>query len=182
MGANTGDYAAGVTEADVGVTDTGVTTACVGGCFDYEVTGLADGASINVVLPLATAIPADTVVRKFANGEWRDYSLLGGDAVASAPGGPGTCPAPGDAAYTSGLNEGDYCVQLTITDGGRNDADGTANGTIIDPVGLGAADVIDDEVVSNIGDPDTGGGGAMGWISLAGLLAWMGFSRRKLNR
>jgi hypothetical protein len=155
------------------------------------VTGLTDGATVDVVLPLSAAITADAVVRKFANGEWRNYSFLGGDAVASAPGGPGTCPAPGDGAYQSGLNEGDFCLQLTITDGGRNDADGTANGRILDPVGLAGAPAETASEAVAIGDPSTGGGCTLSttatanqrldlWL-LAGLLGWLGLRRKQAS-
>ena len=190
VGAGAGSYAAGVTAASIGVADTGVATACVGGCFDYQVTGLTKGASINVVLPLSAAIPANAVARKFANGEWRNFSLLGGDALASAPGGPGTCPAPGNTAYRSGLNVGDFCVQVTITDGGRNDADSTANGTISDPIGLGSSAATTGGGVISVGNPSTGGSGGCTvstttdanqrldlWL-LGALLTWLGLRRK----
>ena len=35
--------------------------------------------------------------------------------------------------------EGLYYIQLTLSDGGPNDADGIANGTIVDPSGVGIA-------------------------------------------
>ncbi len=190
VGASTGNYAAGITAASIGVTDTTVVTPCVGGCFDYQVTGLTTGASINVVLPLSAAIPANAVARKFANGEWRNFSLLGGDALASAPGSAGTCPAPGDTAYHTGLNAGDFCVQLTITDGGRNDSDGTANGTIQDPIGLGSTVAITSSGVSTVGTPPTGGGCTIAsttvdatqrldlWLLLGSWLAWFGLRRK----
>lgn len=195
VGASTGSYAAGVDAGDIGVADSEVENSCVGGCFDYKVTGLTNGATINVVLPLSESIPADAAMRKFANGEWRNFSLLGGDAIASAPGGPGTCPVPGDSAYVTGLNEGDFCIQVTITDGGRNDTDGTANGTIIDPVGVGggAGGAATGTPVS-VADPSLGGGGCTldsaaspgergDWGLLAGLLGLLGFgAMRKGHR
>ncbi|YCO04958.1 choice-of-anchor U domain-containing protein [Vibrio sp. VNB-15] len=40
------------------------------------------------------------------------------------------------ASWIDGLNEGHWCVQVTIKDGGPNDDDNIANGTIIDPSGV----------------------------------------------
>ena len=40
------------------------------------------------------------------------------------------CPAAGSTLYRPGLNAGDNCVQLWLQDGGPNDADGIANGTV----------------------------------------------------
>ena len=51
----------------------------------------------------------------------------------------GTCPSTGDDSYLKGLAEGDFCVQLTIEDGGPNDTDGQVNGTVKDPGGVGSA-------------------------------------------
>jgi hypothetical protein len=46
------------------------------------------------------------------------------------------CPSPDDTVYQAGLTEGHYCLMMLIQDGGANDADGKANGTIVDPGGL----------------------------------------------
>ena len=52
----------------------------------------------------------------------------------------GNCPAPLSIAYlneetllANGLLEGKDCIQLTIEDGGANDADEMANGRVVDP-------------------------------------------------
>ncbi len=58
------------------------------------------------------------------------------NGLASAPGEKGICPPPGDEAFTEGLTEGHWCVQLTIEDGGPNDADGNINQSIDDTGGL----------------------------------------------
>jgi hypothetical protein len=54
----------------------------------------------------------------------------------SAPGRSGYCPPPASDQWSLGLNEGYWCVQLTIEDGGPNDNDGMANTTIVDPGGV----------------------------------------------
>ncbi len=112
----------------------------VSGYFDFVINGLPEsGQSVNVVLPQRAAIPADAVYRKFGDGVWFDFVEDARNQVMSAPGSEGSCPSPHSSAYRSGLNPGDWCVQLTLEDGGPNDADGLANGSINDPGGVGQA-------------------------------------------
>ncbi len=133
--ANYGGDAGG--EAPSDTTDTAVENACSSGCYDFEVTGVEPGSSVDIVIPLAVALGSDPVYRKFtaANG-WSDFDTSGDDAIASSGLVNGVCPAP-DAAnrWVDGLFEGDMCIRLTIQDGGVNDEDRTANGTIYDPSG-----------------------------------------------
>lgn len=175
----------GLTATDVG-TDGDMDQQCVGGCFDFEVSGIAGSAT--VVLPLSAAIPAatpyhpenQTAYRKLVGATWRDFSTDDGSVVASAAAistNPLVCPEAGSSSYAAGLTAGHRCLQLTIIDGGDNDADGNANGTVVDPGGIGVAA----SVTSNVADPDigaSGGGGALGWVTLAGLLACLRLSRR----
>lgn len=177
----------GLTEADVG-TDSAMAQQCVGGCFDFEVSGIAGSAT--VVLPLSTSVPATTPYsrniqyRKLINGTWQYFDMTDGSIIASAAAvstSPLICPEAGSSDYSTGLTAGHRCLQLTIIDGGSNDADGLANGTVVDPGGIG----VGVSVTSSIDDPaigTSGGGGAFGWWTLAGLLAWLGVQRRKLIR
>src|SRR5690554_7630834 len=104
------------------------------GIFDFVIGDLPiAGESASVVIPQQAPIPANAVYRKFQNGEWMDFIENGDNALHSAPGNPGYCPPPGDESWTPGLVEGYLCVQLTIQDGGPNDADGLANSAIADP-------------------------------------------------
>jgi hypothetical protein len=52
-------------------------------------------------------------------------------------------------AYKDGLQQGPYCVQLTLQDGGPNDADGRFNGVIKDPGGVGLSLQAADNVTSS---------------------------------
>lgn len=54
------------------------------------------------------------------------------------------------------LRSGDYCVRLTIEDGGPNDADGLRNGVIRDPGGAGSVQAA---AGGDAGTLDGGGGG-----------------------
>ena len=131
-----GDNELGVDEEDVGTADADY--SYLGGLADFEVSGRQAGASYNVVLPLSVAVPANASVRKFidANVGWQDFVLDANNAVSSATSASGSCPQPGNAEYTDGLTVGANCLQLLIEDGGANDADGLADGTVTDPSGI----------------------------------------------
>ncbi|WP_019617055.1 putative Ig domain-containing protein, partial [Psychromonas ossibalaenae] len=110
----------------------------VGGIFDFEIHELpVNGQSVNMVLPLREVIPEDAVYRKYISSTgWTDFVEDSNNALYSAKGADGYCPPPSSSAYTQDLTAGDWCVRLTIEDGGPNDDDGKANGTIIDPSGV----------------------------------------------
>ncbi len=137
----------------------------VGGLFDFEIADLPiAGQSVKVVIPLNEVIPANAVYRKYQDGQWRTFVEDDNNQLHSAPGSLGYCPPPGDAQWTPGLTAGDYCVQLTLEDGGPNDADGVVNANVEDP---GAVSV------AKTGTHN--GGGAMGWFSILVLgAAWQG--------
>ena len=111
------------------------------GIYDFEVTELPiPGQSVNIVIPVGGPIPADAVYRKYTEATgWIDFIVDDNNAVASALGDDGACPDAGDASeegYTQGLTAGHTCLQLTLEDGGPNDADGEINGIIDDPGGI----------------------------------------------
>ncbi|MCH9695201.1 MAG: thrombospondin type 3 repeat-containing protein [Gammaproteobacteria bacterium] len=105
---------------------------------DFEISQLPqNGDSARIVLPLGGTIPASASYRKyFADIGWASFVEDSIDSIASAPGTPDSCPAPGNDQYVAGLTEGDRCVQLTVRDGGPNDSDGVANRVIQDPGGV----------------------------------------------
>tara|TARA_B100002003_G_scaffold122442_1_gene113015 strand:+ start:9441 stop:11825 length:2385 start_codon:yes stop_codon:yes gene_type:complete len=107
------------------------------GLFDFTVAQLPQaGQAMRIVLPLPGAIPAGAVYRKYSTSAgWQDFFEDGVDRIESASEVAGVCPAIGDS-YEEGLITGRYCLQLTIVDGGPNDADGLVNGYISDPGGI----------------------------------------------
>ena len=131
-----GDNEIGVDEEDVGTADADY--SYLGGLADFEVSGGQAGASYNVVIPLSVAVPANASVRKFidTNVGWQDFVLDANNAVSSATSASGSCPQPGNGDYIDGLTVGANCLQLLIEDGGANDADGIADGTVTDPSGI----------------------------------------------
>ena len=117
----------------------------IGGIFDFIAYGLPEqGKSYSLVIPQRLPVPANAVYRKF-NAVYRKFNDVTGwvdfvsnerNSVSSTAGERGFCPPPGDAAWTEGLTEGHWCVQVTVEDGGPNDADGIANSAIVDPGGV----------------------------------------------
>ena len=131
-----GNNEVGIDESDVGTEDEDFIYP--DGLVDFEVSGAQAGASYNIVLPLSTAVLEDAVLRKFidANVGWQAFVENATNAVSSATAASGTCPESGSASYTAGLVLGATCIQLMIEDGGPNDADGAADGTVTDPSGI----------------------------------------------
>lgn len=143
-----------------------------GGYFDFMAIELPEiGQSVNVVIPQRVAIPENAIYRKF-DGVWFTFVEDANNAVMSAPGAQGACPPPQSSEYRAGLNAGDWCVQLTIEDGGPNDADGLANGAVEDPGGVGN---LQSASISSSGS----GGGSVNWGLLLLITSWILYSLRR---
>ena len=122
--------------------------------FDYEVENVevpedpfAAGKSVQIVLPLNTALTIESTFFKYdaANG-WRDFTLDESNMIQWAvwqADVEGSCPDAGSAVYSNDVTAkaGANCLQITIQDGGANDADGVVDGRIVDPLGVGAETV-----------------------------------------
>jgi len=110
----------------------------IGGVFDFIAYGLPQvGQSYQVVFPQRLPIPANAVYRKFKKESgWIDFTIDQFNYLSSSEGESGYCPPPGDHTWVRGLTEGYWCVQVTIQDGGPNDDDSIANGTVVDPSGV----------------------------------------------
>ncbi|WP_421841944.1 tandem-95 repeat protein [Marinobacter algicola] len=150
------------------------TVTNVGGYFDMIVREMPTaGASVNIVFPQRLQVPENPLYRKFIDGEWITFIENGRNLLASAAGEEGICPPPGSDAYEPGLTEGHWCVQLTIEDGGPNDADGSVNSVVEDPGGVGTQ--------ANYSlSSGSGGGGVMSpWWLLLGLAGAIRLRGRK---
>ncbi|MDO6500937.1 Ig-like domain-containing protein, partial [Photobacterium sanguinicancri] len=116
----------------------------IGGVFDFVITNLKQpGDLASLVIPQTTPIPSNAQYTKYdtKSQTWVDFSIGAEHGyLSSAKGEPGYCPPPGNPMtsdiWTHGLTEGHWCVQLTIKDGGDNDADHIVNGTVVDPGGV----------------------------------------------
>jgi len=153
----------------------------IGGYFDFEIANLpVAGTSANIVIPQFEPLPAGARYRKYhpVTG-WNDFVEDANNSLASAPGIPGICPMPTDAAYTPGLTPGDLCVQLTIEDGGPNDTDGIANHIIEDPGQIGIVEPPPPATGNTKTSEDSSGGGVISLATLLGLSVLAGIRRRR---
>jgi hypothetical protein len=149
----------------------------VGGIYDFEVSGLIPGQSANIVFPLQSSIPVNASFRKFnpATG-WSNFVVDTNNRLASAAGMLGTCPEPGSIQYVDGLVAFSNCLQLTIQDGGSNDADGVVNGVIKDPGSISIT--LQTPEVAKVQE----GSGRIDFILLIGLFLLIGSRAWAFNR
>jgi len=79
------------------------------GFFSFNISNLTPGSTVTVTITLPFNMPANAQYWKCINGRWLDVTSILGD------------------------NDGDNVLTLTLRDGGPEDADGHADGTITDP-------------------------------------------------
>ena len=114
--------------------------------YDYPVglaafvsSGAQSGYSYPVVHSLGDeVIPEGAVYRKYLgkNIGWQNFVENAVNEVRSTFAKQGDCPAAYAENFSEGLTAGHNCVFLLIEDGGPNDVDGVANGTLVDPGGI----------------------------------------------
>ena len=121
------------------------------GFFDFEIQQISvPGQTVNVVIPLRDNLPANATYRKLTRFDgFAEFVVDTKNKLSSAIGGNGACPTPGSILYQPGLALGHGCVQLSIEDGGPNDADRSVNGLVKDPGGI---------AISHSGNSDGGTG------------------------
>jgi hypothetical protein len=105
------------------------------GLMNFTITCAEPGLSAEIVMYFYGVSPTDLVLRKF-NSNTNGYSTVTGAVLTEV--------TIGDATATK--------VVYSVVDGGILDMDGVANGTIVDPVGLG---------YRVVGVPNTGLGGGI---------------------
>ena len=138
------------------------------GLLDYRLVGGQPGYVYSLVIPTSFPVGPRDEIKKYIDNAlgWQLFTEDANNSVASVAATSGTCPEPGSDLYVLGLNEGSNCVQLKIEDGGPNDADGQANGMLVDPVGVASkyigtpsdsstATLNDDQITSNGSDSVT---------------------------
>lgn len=182
-------------------TDSATSSACIGGCFDFVITGVA--GSVDVALPLTEALPdgagSRLVYRKYDpnSSTWRTFTPTNGNALKSAVGNgtdgtPAICPPPGTSdgagvtGYRSGITPGDRCIQLTLVDNGDWDSNSVV-GTVADPGGMG---IIAAATPAPVGTNSGGGctlstratsiGAGGDWLLVGAALAGLGVFRRRI--
>jgi predicted outer membrane repeat protein len=81
------------------------------GFFSFNITNITPGSTVTITITLPSNMPANTQYWKCINGQWLNCNSI------------------------LGSNDGDNVLTLALTDGGPFDADGAANGIIVDPGG-----------------------------------------------
>lgn len=153
----------------------------VGGLFDFHVTDLSQqGQAVNVVIPQRVAIPENAIYRKLRDGNWMDFSVDERNFLRSAQGEAGFCPPPESPLWSDGLTAGDWCVQLTIVDGGVNDDDGEANQLVVDPGGVAVRNA--DPGALTDARRITITGGSVGWWAIWALTLCVVLLKTKLRQ
>lgn len=84
------------------------------------------------ILHLNTPLPNFPALRilDVNTGSWAAFDQTGNNQLSSAAATGGRCPALNSANYQPALNAGDVCVRVSLTDGGRHDADQAVNGRV----------------------------------------------------
>lgn len=146
----------------------------VGGVYDFEIHGLSEAQRVaRVVIPLEQSIPVNATYRKYSQA-WYSFIEDATDGIRSASSTDGECPPPGSDDYQPGLVAFTDCVELTMADGGANDADGEANGVIKDPGGVAVPAEVSAAPSSAPDSSPGGGSGALDlwWLMLLLPLFW----------
>jgi Zn-dependent metalloprotease len=147
--------------------------------FDFTLSGLAVGASYELVLPLSQVIPEDAVYRKLTDNVWVDFVEDANNAVHSATV-SGNCPDANSDLWEAGLVPGGNCLKLTIQDGSSNDTDGLENGTVEDPSGIAVVKATPTPTPTPT-TPSSGGGSSGGSNTIYVLiLLWLMVIGRRL--
>lgn len=168
--ATTDDYAllVGIAVDNQGdVIDADIATSLVGirsfiiPLIDFKITGANAGEAVDVIISLPTALPLNSGYYKVQeDGLLVAFDTSNGNAIMSAMrDGQGDCPTPDAVDWQTGLILGNECVKLTIVDGGDNDADGSANGVIVDPAVLVEINSAPTNVTASANTIDIVGGG-----------------------
>ena len=151
--------------------------------FDFTLSGLALGASYELVLPLSQIIPEDAVYRKLTDNGWVDFVEDANNTVHSATV-LGNCPDTNSDLWEAGLLPGGNCLKLTIQDGSSNDTDGLENGTVEDPSGIAVVKATPTPTPTptpNPTTPSSGGGSSGGSNNIHVLiLLWLMVIGRRL--
>ncbi len=167
---------------------------------DVEISQLPTaGQSVTLNIPQTAPLPpgGTLTVEMFKQGSWTAFTTTATDSYATAPrvtpagGKYDYCPRYG---YSAGLTTGHECLQITLRDGGVNDSDGVANGTIRFLGGVFTTLITEpaetpppypsgfntdaDEISGQRNDGGAGGGGPLGW-SLLALLSIVLLKHRK---
>ncbi len=171
--------------------DEGAVVPGIGGYRDFVVRDVVQGSQIQVVIPMTTAIAKNAGYRSYSGVDgWKAFNTNPPDenaptvfdSIASIAGSPGECPAATDAGWSDGLTQGHYCMRLSITDGGLNDADGQSNGVVVSTATTVTYAGINSDLVEGGCSMSTTPKGLKNhadWLLVMLSLIWLGFVVRR---
>ncbi len=172
----------GLEELGVNINDEGFIH--FGVLYDFVIDGLsAVDSSTFIVVPLPQNVPPNSVIRIFDGDEWYTFIEDGQNAISSASSGENGCPAPGHQSFEPGLLAFRDCIQLQLSDGGPNDTDSNANGSIQITAGLALAESLFEDP-DDPDDPEVNSAGSINPLSHLFLLSCLMLSlvqTRRLN-
>lgn len=163
---------------------------------DAEIAGVATGAdaklSAQLSVPLNIPNSYEMRMRVLTDAGWGDFISDEHNHLAAANKlDSGYCPEVGSDLYQNEFGTGSECLQLTIQDGGPNDDDGTADGSVAVTMGLvlkaielvslqedGSTTTVEAAQTTGTNAPTPGGGGAWPWWLSLALLFRLGRSKR----
>ncbi|MGF1754032.1 hypothetical protein L4C33_10590 [Vibrio makurazakiensis] len=131
----------------------------VGGIFDFEIHQLkTEGQSTSLVIPLREPMLEDGQYTKYKPDlGWVVFVEDENNYISGAVGYDGYCPPPSSEDYLEvdgitprTLQAGDWCLKITIEDGGPNDDDGIANKSIVDPGGIIVHNYVEPEIPPSV--------------------------------
>jgi uncharacterized protein (TIGR03382 family) len=120
------------------------------GALKYRVVGIVNGATVTVSITYPAALPVGSKVFKISSSGFTDFpgAVIGGNTVT-----------------------------LVLTDGGAGDADGQANGVIVDPVAVG----VPARGTGSGGGCSTGGGAEQTVLALGAAWYWLRRRRPRVD-
>lgn len=159
---------------------------------DVEIAGVATGAvaklSAQLNAPLNVPDSYALQMRVLTGDGWANFVTDEHNHLAAAKKlESGYCPEAGSDLYQSEFDAGSECLQLTLQDGGPNDGDGAANGSIAVTVGpvLKEIEIVTlqesgSALINKTSNSSTtqGGGGAWSWWMSLVLLVRLGRPKR----
>jgi hypothetical protein len=159
---------------------------------DAEITGLSTGTEANLTaqLNVPLEIPNGHAIhlRVLTAQGWTDFVSDDHNHVLTATKlDTGFCPAPDSDLFKDDIGAGSECVQFTVQDGGPNDGDGKADGSvalttgvILKAVEVSATPAVTQAIDSTGNSEGAGGGGIWPWwLSLAAAGMLFGHNRRQ---
>jgi hypothetical protein len=166
---------------------------------DVEIAGVTAGADAKLAAQLNTPLNIpdgyELRMRVLTTQGWADFvSDDHNHLTAAAKLDSGYCPEVGSTLYQTSFDAGSECLQLTLQDGGANDGDGDADGTIALTTGpvLKTVELVPEPVTTTVDSASRpgeatgylttseGGGGAWSWwLSLALLFQFGRFKQMR---